>query len=62
MVLLELTLVVQLTELFQKFDNNGVIVATCVALMYSLAPFVRSIFHPGESDKDGVLHSESSTV
>lgn len=52
--------VVQLTLLFQKFPSRGVISPTWVALMYSSDPLVRSMFHPGERERAGVDHCESS--
>jgi hypothetical protein len=62
MRLLDPLLVVQLMELFQKLPRRGVISPTWVAFINSLAPLVRSMFQPGESERDGVDHCESSIV
>lgn len=54
--------VVQLIELFQKISRRGRILSTSVWLIYSSEPLTRSIFHPGERERAGVDHCESSTV
>jgi hypothetical protein len=54
--------VVQLILLFQKLPSRGLISSTWVALRYSSEPLVRSMFHPGERERAGVDHCESSMV